>query len=70
MKYFYLLFLLLLFFDLNAQTTPPNPFKAAVDKHAEITYTNPVIPGFYSDPSVIRVGDDYYLITSTFEYFP
>lgn len=34
------------------------------------TYRNPVIPGFYSDPSVCRVGDDYYLVTSTFEYFP
>lgn len=33
-------------------------------------YTNPVIPGFYPDPSVCRVGDDYYLVTSTFEYFP
>ena len=34
------------------------------------TYRNPVIPGFYPDPSVCRVGEDYYLITSTFEYFP
>jgi alpha-N-arabinofuranosidase len=33
-------------------------------------YTNPVIPGFYPDPSVCRVGEDYYLVTSTFEYFP
>jgi alpha-N-arabinofuranosidase len=33
-------------------------------------YTNPVIPGFYPDPSVCRVGDAYYLVTSTFEYFP
>lgn len=33
-------------------------------------YTNPVVPGFYPDPSVCRVGDDYYLVTSTFEYFP
>lgn len=33
-------------------------------------YTNPVIPGFYPDPSICRVGDDYYLVTSTFEYFP
>jgi len=33
--------------------------------------TNPVIPGFYPDPSVCRRGDDdYYLVTSTFEYFP
>ena len=31
---------------------------------------NPVIPGYYPDPSVCRVGEDYYLVTSTFEYFP
>lgn len=31
---------------------------------------NPVIPGFHPDPSVCRVGEDYYLATSTFEYFP
>ena len=30
----------------------------------------PVIPGFYPDPSVCRVGDDYFLATSSFEYFP
>ena len=35
-----------------------------------VTYRNPVIPGFYPDPSVCRVGEDYYLVTSTFEYFP
>lgn len=33
-------------------------------------YTNPVIQGFHPDPSVCRVGDDYYLVTSSFEYFP
>ena len=33
-------------------------------------YRNPVIPGFYPDPSVCRVGEDYYLVTSSFEYFP
>ena len=33
-------------------------------------YKNPVIPGFYPDPSFCRVGDDYYLVTSSFEYFP
>lgn len=31
---------------------------------------NPIIPGFYPDPSICRVGDDYYLATSSFEYFP
>lgn len=33
-------------------------------------YNNPVIPGFYPDPSVCRVGDDYYLVNSSFQYFP
>ncbi len=31
---------------------------------------NPLIPGFHPDPSVVQVGDDYYLATSTFEYRP
>jgi len=31
---------------------------------------NPLIPGFNPDPSVVRVGDDYYVCTSTFEYLP
>lgn len=34
------------------------------------TAENPVLPGCYPDPSICRVGDDYYLVTSTFEYFP
>lgn len=34
------------------------------------TYQNPVIPGFFPDPSVCRVGEDYWLATSSFEYFP
>ena len=34
------------------------------------TFRNPIIPGFYPDPSICRVGNDYYLVTSTFEYFP
>ncbi|MDG5787859.1 glycoside hydrolase family 43 protein [Evansella sp. AB-P1] len=34
------------------------------------TFKNPILPGFYPDPSICRVGDDYYLVTSTFEYFP
>jgi xylan 1,4-beta-xylosidase len=33
-------------------------------------YTNPILPGFYPDPSICRVGRDYYLVTSSFEYFP
>ncbi|CAG9620948.1 glycoside hydrolase family 43 protein [Sutcliffiella rhizosphaerae] len=34
------------------------------------TYKNPILPGFYPDPSICRVGEDYYLVASTFEYFP
>lgn len=34
------------------------------------TFTNPVLEGFSPDPSVCAVGDDYYLVTSTFAYFP
>jgi alpha-N-arabinofuranosidase len=33
-------------------------------------YRNPVIPGFHPDPSIVRVGDTFYLINSTFEFFP
>src|SRR6185503_18861707 len=32
-------------------------------------FENPVITGMAPDPSVCRVGDDFYLVTSTFEYF-
>jgi alpha-N-arabinofuranosidase len=35
-----------------------------------VHYQNPVLPGFYPDPSICRVGDDFYLVTSSFEYFP
>ncbi|MET0555088.1 MAG: glycoside hydrolase family 43 protein [Vicinamibacteria bacterium] len=31
---------------------------------------NPILRGFNPDPSIVRVGDDYYLATSTFEWFP
>jgi alpha-N-arabinofuranosidase len=33
-------------------------------------YANPVLPGFHADPSICRSGSDYYLVTSSFEYFP
>ena len=34
------------------------------------TFQNPILPGFYPDPSICRAGDDYYLITSSFGFFP
>jgi alpha-N-arabinofuranosidase len=33
-------------------------------------YLNPIVAGFYPDPSFCRVGDDYYLVNSAFNYFP
>ncbi|OJD33521.1 glycoside hydrolase family 43 protein [Diplodia corticola] len=33
-------------------------------------YNNPILAGFNPDPSIVRVGPDYFLVTSTFEYFP
>ncbi len=33
-------------------------------------FTNPILAGFYPDPSICRVDDDYYLVNSTFAYFP
>jgi len=35
-----------------------------------MSFTNPILPGFYPDPSICRVGTDFYLATSSFEYFP
>ena len=31
---------------------------------------NPILRGFNPDPSIVRVGDDYFIATSTFEWFP
>lgn len=32
--------------------------------------SNPLLPGCHPDPTICRVGEDYYLVTSTFEYLP
>lgn len=34
------------------------------------TIHNPILKGFHPDPSILRVDDDYYIATSTFEWFP
>lgn len=31
---------------------------------------NPILPGDFPDPSIVRVAEDYYLVNSTFQYFP
>jgi Glycosyl hydrolases family 43 len=36
----------------------------------QTTFNNLIVTGMHPDPSICRVGDDFYLVTSTFEYFP
>ncbi len=43
---------------------------AAADSVAPGEYVNPILAGFYPDPSICRVGRDYFLVNSTFAYFP
>lgn len=46
-----------------------DPARAGVQVGAN-DYLNPILQGFYPDPSITQVGGDYYLVTSTFGYFP
>lgn len=41
-----------------------------VSASAQKTFKNPILPGFHPDPSLCRVGEDYYMVTSSFEWFP
>lgn len=43
---------------------------AGITAQNSATYSNPIIPGFNPDPSICRAGEDFYLVTSSFEYFP
>ncbi len=43
-------------------------FNANIDKTHQ--YYNPILAGFYPDPSICRVGDTYYLVNSSFTFFP
>jgi xylan 1,4-beta-xylosidase len=39
-------------------------------KRHHVMIRNPILKGFNPDPSIVRVGDDYYIATSTFEWYP
>ncbi|MBL7737836.1 MAG: glycoside hydrolase 43 family protein [Chitinophagaceae bacterium] len=60
--------LLLTFISTNAQNSYVS--KAWVADNGNGTYKNPVINADYSDPDAIRVGEDYYLISSSFNHVP
>lgn len=82
MKFRYLAALLALTTALPAHAQIRDPLTASFDwfqyrgsdpvpgRNTATTYHNPILQGFYPDPSVTRVGDDYYLVTSTFGYYP
>ncbi|MDX5984376.1 glycoside hydrolase family 43 protein [Sphingomonas echinoides] len=38
--------------------------------HRADAYSNPILSGYYPDPSVTRVGDEYFLVNSSFSHFP
>lgn len=38
--------------------------------HAQTQFTNPILQGGYPDPSIVRVEEDFYIVNSSFEYFP
>jgi xylan 1,4-beta-xylosidase len=46
------------------------PSTVEADPPTVASYRNPVLPGTNPDPSACRVGEDFYLVTSSFEYFP
>ena len=53
-------------FDYVAYSGTPDAESMAVGPG---DFANPVLPGFHPDPSIVRVGDDFYLVNSTFAGF-
>lgn len=43
---------------------------SAARAQKEVLYTNPILAGFYPDPSICQAGEDYYIVNSSFAYFP
>lgn len=62
MKNLYLSFCLLMFFFCS-----PYLIEA---QEGNGKFQNPILPGYHPDPSICRVGDDYYLVNSTFIWYP
>ena len=62
------------FFSLNAQSiianSPVSASKVWVADLGNGTYKNPILHADYSDPDAVRVGDDYYMVSSSFEDIP
>jgi beta-xylosidase len=56
--------------SLNAFSQKPYVSKVWVPDNGDGTYKNPIINADYSDPDAIRVGDNFYLVSSSFEDVP
>ena len=54
----------------RARHRPAAARRSVIDVRRALRIHNPILPGFNPDPSIVRVGDDYYIATSTFEWFP
>lgn len=54
----------------NGNTETEKYFEEYVGAKYEDMYKNPVRTGFFPDPSVVRVGEDYYMVNSSFTFFP
>jgi len=73
MRIFFVLFLLAVSICHGQQKPTVIPGKKAgawVADKGDGTYTNPVLHADYSDPDAIRVGDDFYMVSSSFEDIP
>ncbi len=57
-------------YDLSKGTQIEEYFKTVCGFSLEESYRNPVLRGMHPDPSVVRVGEDYYMVHSSFLYFP
>ena len=62
--------LAILLFSTSFIATAQTVSKVWVSDNGNGTYKNPVINADYSDPDAIRVGDDYYMISSSFNHVP
>lgn len=63
-KITFVIILLLLAFLVKAQ------YQTISNSKGENYFVNPVFAGDYPDPSILRDGDDYYMVHSSFEYYP
>jgi len=52
-------------FEYRGEDSVAQPANPSADQ-----YRNPILAGFYPDPSVVRVGEDYYLVNSSFAWYP